>query len=235
MGRPPPHVHGKEGVSGSSPEEGLKVLQLGNLCCLGRRGPVSCHREGHQHGDLQGFCPKIHADNAAGHAERTCLGADRLTGSVAGVRIIPSGLNIIPSNCGRPFDLDLVAVFPNRRHQRDWDTPSRCFEIAVHRQGPSRRSIKVELNRTRGCSTMSKKCSARRCLSRVSLPVSRLSASIVKSIAVTPPFDVFLSRGHSRASLPTHCHVPRVCCRHGCEHRQIVWPSDPTAAKATRP
>jgi hypothetical protein len=32
--RLPPKSHGKEGVSGSSPEEGLKYLQMGHLCCL---------------------------------------------------------------------------------------------------------------------------------------------------------------------------------------------------------
>jgi hypothetical protein len=28
------HLHGKEGASGSSPEEGLKGLQISNFCCL---------------------------------------------------------------------------------------------------------------------------------------------------------------------------------------------------------
>jgi hypothetical protein len=27
------HLHGKEGVSGSSPEEGLKDLQISYFCC----------------------------------------------------------------------------------------------------------------------------------------------------------------------------------------------------------
>jgi hypothetical protein len=34
----PETFHGKEGVSGSSPEEGLKRLQIGCFCCLSRRG-----------------------------------------------------------------------------------------------------------------------------------------------------------------------------------------------------
>jgi hypothetical protein len=32
--RLPPKSHGKEGVSGSSPEEGLKILQMSDSCCL---------------------------------------------------------------------------------------------------------------------------------------------------------------------------------------------------------
>ena len=32
--RLPERFHGKEGVSGSSPEEGLKSLQMTLLCCL---------------------------------------------------------------------------------------------------------------------------------------------------------------------------------------------------------
>src|SRR5436305_4684644 len=31
MGRPPPHVHGKEGVDGSSPSEGLAVRGFGGI------------------------------------------------------------------------------------------------------------------------------------------------------------------------------------------------------------
>jgi hypothetical protein len=33
----PPYVHGKEGVDGSSPSEGLKPLQIDLFCCLFRR------------------------------------------------------------------------------------------------------------------------------------------------------------------------------------------------------
>src|SRR5437773_11538247 len=32
--RLPRGVHGKEGVDGSSPSEGLKYLQIGHFCCL---------------------------------------------------------------------------------------------------------------------------------------------------------------------------------------------------------
>jgi hypothetical protein len=39
INRPPPHVHGKEGVDGSSPSEGLKILQIDRFCCLVRRSP----------------------------------------------------------------------------------------------------------------------------------------------------------------------------------------------------
>ena len=28
------HLHGKEGVSGSSPEEGLKYVRISTFCCL---------------------------------------------------------------------------------------------------------------------------------------------------------------------------------------------------------
>jgi hypothetical protein len=33
------NLHGKEGVDGSSPSEGLKYLQIGIFCCVSRREP----------------------------------------------------------------------------------------------------------------------------------------------------------------------------------------------------
>ena len=36
---PASSLNGKEGVDGSSPSEGLKSLQIEELCCLFRRGP----------------------------------------------------------------------------------------------------------------------------------------------------------------------------------------------------
>src|SRR3954454_14645959 len=49
------HLHGKEGVDGSSPSEGLKYLQIATLCCLSRRGPEHQYGGGQRGGDLQEF------------------------------------------------------------------------------------------------------------------------------------------------------------------------------------
>jgi hypothetical protein len=51
----PLHVHGKEGVDGSSPSEGLNALQVSTLCCLIRQHPNLGCRGGQQVVDLQGF------------------------------------------------------------------------------------------------------------------------------------------------------------------------------------
>ncbi len=40
------NLHGKEGVDGSSPSEGLKYLQIASLCCLFRRGAQEIIMEG---------------------------------------------------------------------------------------------------------------------------------------------------------------------------------------------
>ncbi len=48
-------LHGKEGVDGSSPSEGLKYLQIGYFCCLISRSPAVRHGGGHLHVDLQGL------------------------------------------------------------------------------------------------------------------------------------------------------------------------------------
>jgi hypothetical protein len=47
------NLHGKEGVSGSSPEEGLKFLQIGTFCCLVRRDLGEQYGGGHVHPHLQ--------------------------------------------------------------------------------------------------------------------------------------------------------------------------------------
>jgi hypothetical protein len=50
---PRQNFHGKEGVPGSSPGEGLKFLQIGILCCLVRRGREDEYGGGHVSPDLQ--------------------------------------------------------------------------------------------------------------------------------------------------------------------------------------
>ena len=47
------HLHGKEGVSGSSPEEGLKYLQIESFCCPVRRNVGGDYGGGHVRGHLQ--------------------------------------------------------------------------------------------------------------------------------------------------------------------------------------
>jgi hypothetical protein len=51
--RLPPGPHGKEGVSGSSPEEGLKYLQIESFCCPVRRNVGGDYGGGHVRGHLQ--------------------------------------------------------------------------------------------------------------------------------------------------------------------------------------
>jgi hypothetical protein len=46
-------LHGKEGVSGSSPEEGLKYLQIESFCCPVRRNVGGDYGGGHVRGHLQ--------------------------------------------------------------------------------------------------------------------------------------------------------------------------------------
>jgi hypothetical protein len=48
-----PNFHGKEGVDGSSPSEGLKSLQISLFCCLIRRCGGSSHGGGQVCADLQ--------------------------------------------------------------------------------------------------------------------------------------------------------------------------------------
>jgi hypothetical protein len=48
-------LNGKEGVSGSSPEEGLKYLQIGLARCLFRRQPGGRHGGGHRPARLHGL------------------------------------------------------------------------------------------------------------------------------------------------------------------------------------
>jgi hypothetical protein len=48
-------AHGKEGVDGSSPSEGLKYLQISYFCCLFRRIAGDHYGGGQRGGDLQGF------------------------------------------------------------------------------------------------------------------------------------------------------------------------------------
>jgi hypothetical protein len=45
--------HGKEGVDGSSPSEGLKVLHTGTSCCLFRHDAGELYGGGQRGGDLQ--------------------------------------------------------------------------------------------------------------------------------------------------------------------------------------
>jgi hypothetical protein len=45
-GRAPEKFHGKEGVDGSSPSEGLKYLQINYFCCLHRRDAGEGHGGG---------------------------------------------------------------------------------------------------------------------------------------------------------------------------------------------
>ena len=51
----PVGAHGKEGVDGSSPSEGLKYLQISIFCCLFRRGAGVDHRGSRHEADLQGL------------------------------------------------------------------------------------------------------------------------------------------------------------------------------------
>ena len=55
--RLPEKFHGKEGVDGSSPSEGLKYLQIGTLCCLFRRATSGGNGRGRDVVDLQVFFP----------------------------------------------------------------------------------------------------------------------------------------------------------------------------------
>ena len=57
------HLHGKEGVSGSSPEEGLKYPQMPHLCCLFRHSAGGEYGGGHQTPNLQALFSAQH-----GHA-----------------------------------------------------------------------------------------------------------------------------------------------------------------------
>jgi FAD binding domain len=50
---PPANLHGKEGVDGSSPSEGLKYLQMSLVCCLLRRGSEDGYGGGRVDNDLQ--------------------------------------------------------------------------------------------------------------------------------------------------------------------------------------
>jgi hypothetical protein len=50
---PTRNLHGKEGISGSSPEEGLKFLQIGTFCCLVRQNLGEQYGGGHVHPHLQ--------------------------------------------------------------------------------------------------------------------------------------------------------------------------------------
>jgi hypothetical protein len=52
---PASELNGKEGVSGSSPEEGLKSLQIASLRCLFRHDPGDQYGGGRRGVDLQGF------------------------------------------------------------------------------------------------------------------------------------------------------------------------------------
>jgi hypothetical protein len=52
---PPLNLHGKEGVSGSSPEEGLKYLQISFFCCLVWRSAGEKYGGGHRAAVLQAF------------------------------------------------------------------------------------------------------------------------------------------------------------------------------------
>jgi hypothetical protein len=49
----PAAFHGKEGVDGSSPSEGLKVLHTGTSCCLFRHDAGELYGGGQRGGDLQ--------------------------------------------------------------------------------------------------------------------------------------------------------------------------------------
>jgi hypothetical protein len=53
----PEKFHGKEGVDGSSPSEGLKYLQIHYFRCLLRRVAGDHYGGGHRGRDLQGFLP----------------------------------------------------------------------------------------------------------------------------------------------------------------------------------
>ena len=48
-------AHGKEGVDGSSPSEGLKYLQIASFCCLIRRAGSDAYRGGQRRRHLQGL------------------------------------------------------------------------------------------------------------------------------------------------------------------------------------
>jgi hypothetical protein len=55
--RLPKLFHGKEGVDGSSPSEGLKYLQIRYFCCLFRRVAGDHYGGGQRGRDLQVFLP----------------------------------------------------------------------------------------------------------------------------------------------------------------------------------
>src|SRR6266516_6252142 len=54
--------HGKEGVSGSSPEEGLKYLQICISCCLFRRGAGARYGGGQRDANLQALLPRRYTE-----------------------------------------------------------------------------------------------------------------------------------------------------------------------------
>jgi hypothetical protein len=58
-GQLPFEAHGKEGVDGSSPSEGLKPLQNDLFCCLFRRDREDEYGEGRVNGHLQGLFASI--------------------------------------------------------------------------------------------------------------------------------------------------------------------------------
>ena len=73
------HLHGKEGVSGSSPEEGLKNLQISTFCCLFRRDAGGDRGGGQPGAVLQGFSRLWRANGLAeGTLREHLIRIDRL-------------------------------------------------------------------------------------------------------------------------------------------------------------
>ena len=110
------------------------------------------------------------------------------TRSFAGWRSIRSGVCVMPSSRWSTVVsaamLVLVAVTLECRHEFQRHALAGAVELAVRRAaGRPSRTAPSDAKRTRGCSSTAKKSDERRCLSRLVLPVSRLAASIVSSIA----------------------------------------------------